>query len=351
MWRRASAGDAATTTHVRSGEVVNVTNMKIGVRVRRSQRIVTAVLAAAALSAVSGCAARQSSLQRRFVKPGEPATSFDVQPVKPKADGLSEYARRLQTLQANARTNLTLGATLESRDARVASAILRLRMDPSAHSHHLLAEAYRQAGVTDYAYKHWRLALQLDACDSRALEGLARLWRDWGSPALALGDAHRAIYCRAHSSSAYNTLGTILEALGQRQQARRAFEFALRLDARAGFAMNNLCYLALQDGDGPGAQETCTRALAIDSTMAAAQTNLALAYALQGKTSIAEARLLDHVDPATGLYNVGVLRLSMNQYGDAATAFDQAASTRPSLAEAARRAIQARTKMAASKER
>ena len=330
---------------------MNLTKMKIVVRVLRPQRIMAAVLAAAALTVVSGCAARKSSFGGRFVKPGEPATSFDVQPVKPKADGLGEYARRLRTLQANARTNLTLGATLESQDARIASAILRLAMDPSARSHHLLADAYRQAGVTDYAYKHWRLALRLDACDSRALEGLARLWRDWGSPELALGDAHRAVYCKPRSSSAHNTLGTILEALGHRQQARRAFEFALQLDAQAGFALNNLCYLALQDGDGRGAQETCTRALAIDPTMAAAQTNLALAYALQGEIPKAEARLLDHADTATGLYNVGVLRMSMNQYSEAATAFDLAASTRPSLADAARRAVQARKKTAAIKER
>ena len=77
----------------------------------------------------------------------------------------------------------------------------------------------------------------------------------------------------------------------------------------------------------------------------------ALAYALQGEIPKAEARLLDHADPATGLYNVGVLRMSMQQYPEAATAFDQAASTRPSLAEAARRAVQARTKSAATKER
>jgi len=332
------------------GKTVNLTKMKTVVRVLPLQRIMAAVVAAAALTVVSGCAARTSSFGSRFVKPGEPATSFDVQTVKPKADGLGEYARRLRTLQANARTNLTLGATLESQDARVASAILRLGMDPSARSHDLLADAYRQAGVTDYAYKHWRLALQLDPCDSRAFEGLARLWRDWGSPELALGDAHRAVYCKPRSSSAHNTLGTILEALGQRQHARRAFEFALQLDPQAGFALNNLCYLALQDGDGRGAQETCTRALAIDSTMAAAQTNLALAYAVQGEIPEAEAQLLDHADTATGLYNVGVLRMSMNQYSEAATAFDLAASMRPSLADAARRAAQARTKAAATEE-
>ena len=55
-------------------------------------------------------------------------------------------------------------------------------------------------------------------------------------------------------------------------------------------------------------------------------------------------------DAATGLYNVGVLRMSMNEYSAAATAFDLAAETRPSLGDAARRALQARTKAAAVKE-
>jgi uncharacterized protein HemY len=92
------------------------------------------------------------------------------------------------------------------------------------------------------------------------------------------------------------------------------------------------------------------RALAIEPTMAAARTNLALAYALQGEIPKAEARLQDHADTATGLYNVGVLRMSMNQYSEAATAFDSAVATQPSLAEAARRAVQARTRAAATKE-
>jgi hypothetical protein len=42
--------------------------------------------------------------------------------------------------------------------------------------------------------------------------------------------------------------------------------------------------------------------------------------------------------------------MAMNQYGEAATAFDLATATRPSLAEAARRAVQARTRLAAVKE-
>jgi Flp pilus assembly protein TadD len=320
-------------------------------RTSRLQRIGVGLVAAASLIVVPGCATKKPSFAGRFVKPGEPTVSFDAQPTAPKPEGLAEFARRLRRLQANARTNVTLGETLESRDPRLASAILRVSMLPSAENHRLLAEVYRDAGVTDFAYRHLRQALQIDPCDSSALEGLARLWRDWGTPELALGDAHRAVYCKPHSASAYNTLGTVLAALGQRRNARSAFEFALRLDAKAGFALNNLCYLSLQDGDGPGAQQACNRALALDPAMVAAQTNLAIAYALQGNVSKAEAKLLDGPDPATGLYNVGVLRMSMSQYSEAADAFELAVRTRPSLGEAARRAMQARAKTAATKER
>jgi Tfp pilus assembly protein PilF len=107
----------------------------------------------------------------------------------------------------------------------------------------------------------------------------------------------------------------------------------------------------LQEGDGRAAQQACDRTLALDPTMTSAQANLALAYALQGDISNAETRLMNHADPATGLYNVGVLRMSMNQFGEAADAFELATATRPSLAEAARRAIQARAKLAAVKEK
>jgi Flp pilus assembly protein TadD len=320
------------------------------IRVLELRRFVAGAVAVVFLVVLPGCAARTRTFSSRFVKPGQPTATFDLPQAAPKAESLGDYARRLRTLQANARTNLTLGTTLESRDPGLARAILRVAMEPSANSYRLLAEAYRQAGVTDYAYKNLKRALQADPCDSRSLEALARLWRDWGTPQLALGDAHRAVYCQPHSASAYNTLGTVFAALDQRDNARSAFEFALRLDGRAAFALNNLCYLALQNGDGVGAQDACSRALALDPTMAAAHTNLALAYAIQGDVSKAEARLLDGSDVATGHYNVGVLRMSLNQYGAAAAAFDLAASTRPGLGEAARRAVQARAKTAAAKE-
>ena len=313
-----------------------------------------AVLGVTLLSVASGCAARGRSFSNRFVKAGEPSTSFDVPGdtprIDPKPESLSAYVRQLRTLQANARTTISLGNSIEAHDPVLASALLKLKMLPTAANHREVARAYTAAGITDFAYRHYQRALQILPCDSSALEGLARLWRQWGTPELALSEAHRAVHCSPGSASAYNTLGTVLVALGQLEQARAAFEFAGRLDGRAAFALNNLCYVALQQGDGPAAQQACERALGVEPTMVAAQTNLALAYALQGNVSIAEGRLLDDADTATGLYHVGMLRMSMNQYSAAATAFDLAGDTRPSLADAARRAAQARVKAAAVKE-
>jgi Flp pilus assembly protein TadD len=319
-----------------------------------SPRVRTALLGVTLLSLLSGCAARGRSFSTRFVKAGEPSTSFDVPgeapKIDPKPEGLSAYVRQLRALQANARTTISLGSTIESHDPVLASALLKLKMLPTAANHRDVASAYITAGITDFAYRHYQQALRIQPCDSSALEGLARLWRQWGTPELALSEAHRAVHCRPNSASAYNTLGTVLVALGQLEPAKAAFETARRIDQGAAFALNNLCYIALQQGDGPTAQHACERALDLEPTMTAAHTNLALAHALQGNVSVAEGRLLDHTDRATGLYNVGVLRMAMNQYSAAATAFDQAADARPSLGDAARRAVQARVKAAAAKE-
>jgi Flp pilus assembly protein TadD len=321
------------------------------------QLVGTVVLGATLLTVASGCAAKGHSWSARFVKPGEPSgepsATFDDPATAPKVarpENLSEYARRLRTLQANARTTISLGNTIESRDPVLASALLKLKMLPTAASHRDVARAYTNAGITDFAFRHYQQALRAEPCDSRSFEGLARLWRQWGTPELALSEAHRAVHCSPGSASAYNTLGTVLVALGQLQPAKAAFEFAARLDRGAAFAQNNLCYVALQQGNGPAAQQACEHALDLEPTMVAAHANLALAYALQGNVSVAEDRLMADADAATGLYNVGVLRMAMNKYSAAASAFELAAETRPSLGDAARRAVQARVKAAAVKE-
>ena len=316
---------------------------------RRTLRMGAACVIAVA---VSGCAARHHRLSDAFVKPGTPSVEIAAPIAKASPGDLRDYMQRVRAAQANARTPkvTSMAPTLESHDPALSRALLVLAMQESAENHRRVAAAYRNAGVSDFAYRHLQKAVRLEPCGSATYEALAQIWRDWQMPDLALTDAHRAVYCAPGSASAQNTLGTILESLGDHKAAEAAFSKALRLDAHAAFALNNLCYLSLQNGDAVGAERSCARALDLDPGLVPAQNNLAMAYALQGRTAQAEARLIEGADAATGHYNVGILRMSLGQYAAAAQSFGVAASERPSLADAARRAIQARKLAAAQPE-
>ena len=52
-----------------------------------------------------------------------------------------------------------------------------------------------------------------------------------------MGDAHRAVYYAPQSAAAHNTLGTIMQALGQDEAARSAYELASALDPKAAYAV------------------------------------------------------------------------------------------------------------------
>jgi Flp pilus assembly protein TadD len=285
------------------------------------------------------------------VKPGDPKVSFEREATATPDHDLRQYSRKLRELQAKATPKSTFLPTIEQNDPALADALLRLSLFETAEHHRLVAAAYRHAGVTDHAYRHYQRALRLDACDSAAFEGLAQIWRDWKMPDLALSDAYRALRCKPESPSAHNTLGTVFYALGQTENARRAFERAAELDGRATFALNNLCYIFLREGDGRAAQEKCERALAADPAMTAARMNLAAAYIMQGEISGAERRLLEHPDSAIAHFSVGMLRMSMREYVSAAEAFDMVVSERPSSREARRRAAQAHNQVVANRGR
>ena len=299
------------------------------------------VLAVVTLIAVSGCAARTKGLASRFVKPGEPTADYDDPNVAPKPN-LSEYVRKLRTLQSQAAPKNSFLPTIESSNPELARALLLLAMHESAENHRLAAAAYRKAGVLDFAYKHFQRAVTLEPCDGASYDGMARLWRDWGMPDLALSEVHRALNCSKKSAEIYNTLGTVLESLGQQAGAERAYRSAVALNPRATFALNNLCYVQLDQGNAAAAAASCESALAIDPNFAPARNNLALVEAKRGDLASAERRLRQVSGDGVSLYNVGVLRLTERRFAEAALAFDQAAAARPSLTIARQRSVQAR---------
>jgi tetratricopeptide (TPR) repeat protein len=314
------------------------------------QILVKRTSVALAVTLLAGCSARGP----RAATP--PSVAAKAGAADPSTSGsLSEYIQKIRHLSANAKpvTSKDAAETLEARDPALAAELLLLRSAPTAEHHRQIAEHYRDRGVLDLAYQHFNDALALNPRDAAAYEGLARVWRDWNLPELAVGDAHRATFYAPQSASARNTFGTIMQALGQYSEAKAAYELASWLDPSAAYAVNNLCYLAFVTGRINDAIERCNAALRIDPSLAAARNNLALAFAASGRMDVARAQFLDAGDHASALYNTGITYLAVGDERNALAAFDAASKARPTFAISRQRAelIRARLARAAAAER
>jgi tetratricopeptide (TPR) repeat protein len=289
----------------------------------------------------AGCAAHQSRLAQRFIKAGTPSVALQAAAPRPVENTMRDYVRKVRDLQARARPHSSLLPTLESTDPMLSKALLALAIDESADRHVMVADAYRNAGVTDYAFRHYLRATTLEPCSAAGYDGMARLWRDWGRPDIAMGDAYRAAYCNPNSADVYNTLGTIMSALGQTGNAREAYRKSLSIDGHNAPALTNLGYMALQAGRADEAVRFCAEALKASPGFEPARNNLALAYVFRGDYAAAQ-QVLQPARNAVAQYNLGVLRLATGDYGLAAEAFDTAAALQPSMRIARDRAVQAR---------
>ena len=139
----------------------------------------------------------------------------------------------------------------------------------------------------------------------------------------------------------YNTLGTMLQKLGQTAAAQSAFEAALRRDPNASYALNNLCYVTFLQGHGAQAIAACGSALAAQPDLAAAHNNLGLAYWVEGDRRSATEAFASIGSPGAARYNTGIALLASRQFRQAAEAFDDASTLSPALRRARQRALQA----------
>ena len=282
------------------------------------------------LVAASGCAAREGKFASRFVKPGEPTATYDDPNVPaPQPPALSDYVRKVRALQSKAVPKNSLLPTIESSNPDLSRALLLLSMYESSENHRLAAAAYRKAGVLDFAYRHFQRASLMEPCDAVSHDGMARLWRDWGMSDLRVERGPPRDELQQEVGGNYNTLGTVLESLGQQAAAERAYQTALALNPRAIFALNNLCYLQMIQDHGPAAARSCEAALAIDPNFAPARNNLALVQARSGDVAGAEKRLRDGSPSGFSLYNIGVLRLTEGRFAEAALVFDRRRQRNP----------------------
>ena len=126
--------------------------------------------------------------------------------------------------------------------------------------------------------------------------------------------------------------------------ARAEYQRALDLDARATYALNNICYGWVLEGNAPTAIATCRRALELQPNLATAHNNLALAHAVAGDLQAARAEFEAAGDRAQALYNVGIVDLAQGRYAGAVESFGAAQSERPGMVIAAERARQARAR-------
>ena len=147
--------------------------------------------------------------------------------------------------------------TLESENADLKTALAAVHAAPTGAAHRHVAEAYFRLRVYDMSLRHYESALRFDQRDAAAYDGIARIWRDWGSPGSGLSPAYRAISLAPKWAAPQNTLGTLLFALGQTGEAVTSFEQALALDATAAYARRNLCYVATLTSDAAREQRYC----------------------------------------------------------------------------------------------
>jgi len=197
----------------------------------------------------------------------------------PALDQYGAYLRKTHSAAGRPLVRNT-GTTVERSNPELSVALAFVAAVPSSGGHVDVARAYRRAGVMDKAHEHLGLAVKLDGGNASAYDELARIWRDWRLPAMALPDAHRAVYYAPWSPEAHNTLGTVFHALGFAQFARGEYYRTLALDPQAAYALNNLCALDLVVGDPFSAARRCAEAARLDPALSAATRNLEQARAL-----------------------------------------------------------------------
>jgi tetratricopeptide (TPR) repeat protein len=217
--------------------------------------------------------------------------------------------------------------TVEAANPQLTAALLEAAAVPGPAAYRRVAREYRRAGILDQAHEYFTRAVKLDPADADSHEGLARIWRDWGTPHLGLADAYRAVHYAPDSPSAANTLGTLLQALGYTGEAKEWYGRALSLDPNAWYALNNLCYAAIMTREL--AIDMCRAAVTAAPDAKAPRNNLALAHAAAGDLDGAQRWFRRAGDTAESHYNYGVVLMGRREYAQAADAFRKALELDP----------------------
>ena len=132
-------------------------------------------------------------------------------------------------------------ATLEESSALLRARLAALAASPTPEAHLDVAAAYASYHVHDRAFDYLTAGLARYPKHAGLHDAVARLWRDWGLPDLALRHAHLAVRYAPDSAATLTTLGSVLWALDVHDDAARAFERAFALEPTARYARHNWC--------------------------------------------------------------------------------------------------------------
>jgi Tfp pilus assembly protein PilF len=196
------------------------------------------------------------------------------------ARSLSDYIARVRKLSESSRPIRPEIPVAELTDPALRASLASLAQSKTPERYWQVGESYRRLGVLDQAYDYLEQAVHLDAGYAPAWDSLARVWRDWGAPEFGLGDASRAVYFGSNVAAYKNTLGTVLVALGRFPEARQAFLSALTYEPNAAWALNNLCFVDMQQGRLADARAHCEAAVARAPEFRVARQNLVRTLAM-----------------------------------------------------------------------
>jgi Flp pilus assembly protein TadD len=201
-----------------------------------------------------------------------------------------------------------------------------------------LGEAHLGLNQLDLAAEQFQRldhAAPLDA-RARALQGRGIILLRRGDHQAAARLLGQAVRLDAGLWRAWNGLGRARDAAGAHGHAKEAYSRAIELAPGEALLHNNLGFSLLSADDLTGAEQAFRQALRHDPELKAAETNLRLTLALQGRYDLALTGVAGKERPAA-LNNVGYGAILRGDYIRARRFLTQAMAASPTFFDAARR--------------
>lgn len=256
----------------------------------------------ATVAAVTAMAACTRHVQTRVTTPANPAVAHAVQ---------ASMSRQIQN-------------ALDAGDGDLVANRLRERMmkEPGNTSLRMeLAAYYGERGQPDLALEHYRLVLEREPDNERAVVGLARTLKD--SRHLAEAAAALSRFVESHprcGAEVPGWLGLIEDEAGEAAKAESAHRLGISLDPKSARLRNNLGYNLLSQGKRDQALEEFRAALQMDPRLEIARNNLALALSRNGSARERGEALLHWQSmsgPAAAHNNLAVVLMEQGDYATA----------------------------------